>query len=62
MLRKILDDLRKNGKMLFVLSNFQVDFMAIAMEATLGIDWIDFFDICIADARSPLFHSAKQPF
>ena len=32
------------------------------MGATLGDDWKNFFDLCIVDARKPLFFKGKSPF
>jgi len=44
------------------MTNSHVEFLDIVMKATLGDDWKQFFDICIANAKKPLFHEAENPF
>ena len=34
----------------------------LTMEHTLGKDWLDSFDICIPNAKKPLFQRTEQPF
>jgi hypothetical protein len=44
------------------MTNSHVEFMDIVMKATLGDDWKDFFDLCIANSKKPLFHETENPF
>ena len=32
------------------------------MKATMGEDWLDYFDVCCAKARKPLFQRTESPF
>ena len=48
--------------MLFITSNSNVDYMETVMTVTLGPDWKNYFDICVANARKPLFYRAESPF
>lgn len=32
------------------------------MSSTLGSEWKSYFDICVANARKPLFYRAENPF
>ena len=32
------------------------------MTLTLGKEWMNYFDICVANARKPLFYRAESPF
>ena len=36
--------------------------METVMTITLGKDWKNYFDICVANARKPLFYRAESPF
>ena len=48
--------------MVFLTTNSNVDYMETVMRHTLGEDWKDYFDICVANARKPLFYRAESPF
>ena len=34
----------------------------MAMKATLGPNWLDYFDICVANANKPLFQRTEKAF
>ena len=34
----------------------------LTMAASMGADWLNYFDICVASARKPLFQRAESPF
>jgi hypothetical protein len=36
--------------------------MDVLMKATLGADWLDFFDLCIVNTRMPIFQRSEKPF
>ena len=61
-LTKSLLKLKKSGKKIFLMTNFHVEFMNLVMKATLGDDYLDFFDLCIANAKKPLFFSGENSF
>jgi hypothetical protein len=61
-MRERLRVLKSHGKKIFVVTNYHVEFMDITMKATIGDDWKDFFDICIANSKKPLFHDTENPF
>ena len=48
--------------MIFLTSNSNVDYMDQVMTHTLGKDWKKYFDLCVANARKPLFYRAEHPF
>ena len=54
-LKTILAALRSNKKQIFLTSNFHVEVMELFMTSTLGKDWKDYFDVCIANAKKPLW-------
>ena len=59
---KTLTSLRNCGKKIFLTTNAHMLYMEIVMSATLGDDWMDLFDICIANCKKPLFQRANNPF
>jgi FMN phosphatase YigB (HAD superfamily) len=54
-LNKLLTSLKKCGKKLFLTTNSHALYMEIVMSATLGDDWMDLFDICVANCKKPLW-------
>jgi hypothetical protein len=32
------------------------------MKATLGHDWLDYFDLCAANCHKPIFYTGQSPF
>ena len=58
----LLGKLQEKGKKLFVTTNHHVEWMELALETTLGPDWQEFFDICLANCRMPLFGNTESKF
>ena len=34
----------------------------LTMTASMGTDWLDYFDVCCARSRKPLFQRSMSPF
>ena len=43
-------------------TNNHTEYMDLVMQATLGKDWQNFFDLCLANSRKPLFQRGQSPF
>jgi hypothetical protein len=54
-LNKMLDILKNTGKKLFVTTNASIWYLELTMTATLGKDWKQYFDLCLAECNKPLF-------
>lgn len=54
--------LKSQRKHLFIVCNSHVPFVDLAMSATLGPDWKDFFTIVLANCRKPLFWKHEGAF
>ena len=48
--------------MLFLLTNKHINETELVMKATLGDNWLDYFDICVVNAGKPLFQRTEKPF
>ncbi|CAO3623294.1 unnamed protein product [Cunninghamella echinulata] len=58
-----LENLRKNGKKTFLLTNSTLPFIDIGMTyLTSSPDWRDLFDCVIVSARKPDFYHSRLPF
>lgn len=58
-----LENLRKNGKKTFLLTNSTLPFIAKGMSyLTSSDDWMDLFDCVIVSARKPEFYRSCRPF
>ncbi|KAI9304055.1 HAD-superfamily hydrolase [Cunninghamella echinulata] len=58
-----LENLRKNGKKTFLLTNSTLPFIDIGMTyLTSSPDWRDLFDCVIVSARKPDFYHSRRPF
>ncbi|KAI9354431.1 HAD-superfamily hydrolase [Pilaira anomala] len=58
-----LENLRKNGKKTFLLTNSTLPFISKGMSyLTSSDDWIDLFDCVIVSARKPEFYKSCRPF
>ncbi|XP_065057438.1 5'-nucleotidase domain-containing protein 1-like isoform X2 [Rhopilema esculentum] len=58
-------DLRKAGKILFLVTQSYIEYTRFLMEWALGKDWLDLFDLVVTDAKKPDFFFAKpeeRPF
>ena len=51
----MLAALRSWGKITFLLSDSDPDFVDVVMDASLGPDWDRFFDVSLAKCKKPLF-------
>jgi hypothetical protein len=43
------------GKFVFLTTNAQKEYADQVLKYTLGENWLDYFDLVIANARKPLF-------
>ncbi|XP_045482802.1 5'-nucleotidase domain-containing protein 1-like [Harmonia axyridis] len=62
---KVLDwlkTLRKQGKLLFLITGSYIDFASCTASYTLGSDWKDYFDIIITYAKKPGFFTIEREF
>lgn len=58
-----LENLRKNGKKTFLLTNSSFAFINKGMSyLTSSDDWMDLFDCVIVSARKPEFYRSERPF
>lgn len=58
-----LENLRKNGKRTFLLTNSTLPFISKGMSyLTSSDDWMDLFDCVIVSARKPEFYRSYRPF
>ena len=53
--RNVLARLRSEGKQTFLATNSHYEQMEVVMSATLGPNWKNFFDFCLANCKKPLF-------
>jgi hypothetical protein len=54
--------LRSKGKKVFLVSDAHPGFLENCMHATLGGDWLDLFDLIIAQSNKPLFQKSESIF
>ena len=54
-MRSMLSTLRGKGKNTFLITNAHWNCCELLMKATLGDDWLNFFDLVICHAKKPLF-------
>lgn len=58
-----LENLRKNGKKTFLLTNSSFAFISKGMSyLTSSDDWMDLFDCVIVSAKKPEFYRSHRPF
>lgn len=61
-LRRSLERLKNEGKVLFLATNSHVEYMEVIMEASLGEDWKSLFDLSCANCRKPGYFSKEEAF
>ena len=54
-LKSIFATLRSHGKQIFLVSNSDNEHASLLMQATIGKDWENYVDICVHNAKKPLF-------
>lgn len=59
---KWLEELRKSGKKLFLLTGSNVDFANLTATQALGKDWRQHFDFVVTYAKKPGFFISQRPF
>nr|CAB3264463.1 5'-nucleotidase domain-containing protein 1-like [Phallusia mammillata] len=57
-----LNDLKGNGKVLFLLTSSHCDYAQFVMSYCLGHDWRNLFDVVISKAKKPRFFMETHPF
>ncbi|EDV39505.1 uncharacterized protein Dana_GF10066 [Drosophila ananassae] len=57
-----LNELRKSGKKLFLLTGSNVDFANLTATQALGKDWRSHFDFVVTYAKKPGFFTCQRPF
>ncbi|EDW79484.2 uncharacterized protein Dwil_GK20501 [Drosophila willistoni] len=57
-----LEQLRSNGKKLFLLTGSNIDFANLTATQALGENWRNLFDIVVTYAKKPGFFTSTRPF
>lgn len=57
-----LKSLKKEGKLLFLITGSNIDFASCTASNTLGTDWKSYFDIVITFAKKPGFFTMNREF
>ncbi|KAK9890456.1 hypothetical protein WA026_010542 [Henosepilachna vigintioctopunctata] len=57
-----LKSLRKQGKLLYLLTNSHVDFASFTASCCIGSNWQEYFDIVITHAKKPGFFITNRDF
>jgi hypothetical protein len=61
-LRKVFETLKENNKIIIMISNYPIKILDLLLKSTIDKDWLELFDLCISDAKSPLFQITESPF
>lgn len=61
-LKNLLINLRKNGKLVFMITSSAVDYTKFLMEYSFGKEWINYFDFVLTFARKPTFFTTDRKF
>ncbi|XP_026287604.1 5'-nucleotidase domain-containing protein 3 isoform X2 [Frankliniella occidentalis] len=59
-IRKLFEQLKNNGKKLFLITNSPYNFVNAGMTLLVGDDWIDHFEVVIVQARKPRFFTDES--
>ncbi|KAF0289191.1 5'-nucleotidase domain-containing protein 1 [Amphibalanus amphitrite] len=59
---ELLRQLRRDGKLLFLVTSSHVDYARHMAELALGADWFQFFDVVVTYACKPRFFTGRAPF
>lgn len=57
-----LKRLRKDGRILFLITNSQADFSMFVLENAFGKDWLSYFNVAVSRAGKPGFFKNQRPF
>ncbi|KAL5010062.1 hypothetical protein ScPMuIL_012367 [Solemya velum] len=57
-----LRDLKQKNKAVFLITSSHIDYATQTLNTVIGDDWMSYFDICITNARKPLFFTQSNPF
>ena len=49
-LRRLLVELRSNGKLTFIITNHKQEYVEKVLAVSLGKSWLDLFDLCITSS------------
>ena len=58
----LLKRLRREGKLLFLVTSSHVDYARHMAQLALGDDWFEFFDVVVTYACKPRFFTGRAPF
>jgi len=61
-LLKVIKQLKKKGKNLFLVTNSTPSFMTAVLKASFGDKWPKYFDVVVSNCKKPLFQQTNGAF